>query len=148
MRKELLERRTEMWRLHLKGIELPDIVNSISEKFAVDADSLSRDWRRREKWISQIIQLNDPTLLHTCLDGARAILQKAWLLALESDNDFVRLGALRLIKDTNLSLLERLESAGIVQRAPVQIEQRILVIKGQWWRQQTAEPQLTPVPTA
>lgn len=129
-----MNRRTEMLRQHLKGIPLKLILEDLSQKYNAKETKLRRDWDRRQKWIPQIIQLDDPTLLHRCLEGAREIIFDAWRLAKNSDNEFVQLGALKLIKDTNLALLERLESAGVIQRAPVQVEQRILMIKGQWWR--------------
>ena len=121
MRRELLERRTEMFRLQLIGAPLRDVVKTVSEKFQVDADSLYRDWSRREQWIPQIVQLTDPTLLHSFLEGARSVLPKAWLLAQDSKNPFVRLGALKLIKDTNLQVLDVLQSVGVIEKKPGQL---------------------------
>jgi len=119
--KDLLERRTKMLQQHLMGISLKLIIENLQGEFAVNADSLYRDWNRRDKWIPQVVQLNDPTLLHKCVEGARSTLPKTWLLLQNTDNDFVKLGALKLIKDTNLEILEILQSVGVVEKKPQQV---------------------------
>ena len=67
------------------------------------------------------MQLDDPTLLPCFLEGARSVLPKAWLLLQDTENDFVKLGALKLIKDTNIQVLEILQSIGVVEKKPEQV---------------------------
>jgi hypothetical protein len=146
--KALLDRRTEMLQQDAKGIPLKLIVQDLSPKYNRSEKQMYSDWERRKKWIPQIVQLNDPTLVHKFLEGARSVLPKAWLLLQDTENDFVKLGALKLIKDTNIQVLEILQSIGAVEKKPIQVDQRILLIKGQWWRPATAEPQSTPIQTS
>jgi hypothetical protein len=134
MNKKLLERRTEMLRQSLTGAPLRLIIEGLKDKYGVNEKLLYADWERRGKWVSQIVQLKDPTLLHQFLEGARQVLPRAWQIALNADDDFAKLRALTLIKDTNLSLLKILQSIGIIEQTPVRVDQRVLMIRGQWWR--------------
>jgi hypothetical protein len=121
MDKQLLERRTKMLQQHLMGIPLKLIVENLEKESGATAKNLYHDWERRRQWIPQVVQLDDPTLLHSFLEGARSVLPKAWLLLQDTDNDFVKLGALKLIKDTNLEVLEILQSVGAVEKKPQQV---------------------------
>ena len=143
----MLDRRTEMLRNHLMRIPLKLSVDTLHEKYGTPEKQLYRDWERRRQWLPQIAQLNDETMLHQCILGAEQILSKAWLLAEETKNGFVKVAALKLIKDTNMEILEALQSVGAVEKRPIQVDQRILVIKGQWWVPKTAEPQSPPIQT-
>jgi hypothetical protein len=119
--KQLLERRTKMLQQHLMGIPLKLIVENLEKEFGASAKNLYHDWERRQKWIPQVVQLDDPTLLHGFLEGAKSVLPKAWLLVQDTENDFVKLGALKLIKDTNIQVLEILQSVGAVEKKPEQL---------------------------
>jgi hypothetical protein len=120
--KALLERRTELLQQHAKGIPLKLSVQDLSGKYNRSEKQMYSDWERRKKWIPQIVQLNDPTLLHVSIEGAKSVLPKAWLLLQDTANDFVKLGALRLIKDTNIQILEILQSVGAVEKKPEQLK--------------------------
>jgi hypothetical protein len=119
--KNLLERRTKMLQQHLMGVPLKLIVENLEEEFGAKAHRLYVDWGRRRKWIPQVVQLDDPTLLHMFLEGAKSVLPKTWLLLQETKNPLVKLGALKLIKDTNIQVLEILQSVGIVEKKPEQV---------------------------
>lgn len=43
-----------------------------------------------------------------------------------------KLRALTLIKDTNLSMLKILQSIGVIEEKPFQVDQRVRAIRGQW----------------
>ena len=110
-----------MLQQHLMGIPLKLIVENLEKEFRATAKNLYHDWERRRQWIPQVVQLDDPTLLHGFLEGARSVLPKAWLLLQDTENDFVKLGALKLIKDTNIQVLEILQSIGAVEKKPDQL---------------------------
>ena len=116
-----MERRTKMLEEHLLGIPLKDIVEDLQSKYKASPDQLYRDWERRNKWIPQIVRLNDPTLLHQLVEGAREVLPALNLLAQNGENDFVKLGALKAIKETYLDLLKILQSIGVVEEKPAQV---------------------------
>lgn len=98
----------------------------MKDKYGASEKRLYADWKRRGKWISQIVQLQDPTWLHQFLEGARQVLPRALQIALNADDDFAKLRALTLIKDTNLSTFKILRSIGIVEQKPIQVDQRVL----------------------
>jgi hypothetical protein len=110
-----------MLQQHLMGIPLKLIVENLEQEFHANSNVLYRDWHRRQKWIPQVVQLDDPTLLHMFLEGAKSVLPKTWLLLQETKNPFVKLGALKLIKDTNLEVLEILQSVGAVEKKPAEL---------------------------
>ena len=121
MDRQLLERRTKMLQQHLMGIPLKLIVENLEKEFDATSKNLYHDWERRRHWIPQVVQLDDPTLLHGFLEGARSVLPKAWLLLQDTENDFVKLGVLKLIKDTNIQVLEILQTVGVVEKKPEQV---------------------------
>jgi hypothetical protein len=133
MNKQLLERRTEKLRQSLTGAPLKPIIEVLKDKYGVSDKRLYADWERREKWVPQIVQLQDPTLLHQFLEGARQVLPRAWQIALNADDDFAKPRALTLIKETNLSMLKILQSIGVIEQMTVQVDQRVLAIRGQLW---------------
>jgi hypothetical protein len=151
----LLERRTDMLHKHLMGAPLKAIVESISQKYGTKEKQLYCDWERRHKWMPQIVQLDDPTLLHEHLQGILDEIPHLWLIAEGKTDDGQkylhrardRLEAFREIKDIRFRVLEVLQSVGAIEKKPIQVDQRILVIKGQWWVPKTAEPQPPPIPT-
>ena len=116
-----MDRRTEMLQQHLMGLPLKLIVGNLEGKYNTRAKQLYRDWERRDKWIPQVVRLNDPTLLHQLVEGAREVLPTLNLLVRETENDFVKLGALKAIKDTYLDLLKILQSIGVVEEKPAQV---------------------------
>jgi hypothetical protein len=109
------------------------IIEVLKDEYGVSEKRLYADWERRGKWISQIVQLQDPTLLHQFLEGARQVLPRAWQIALNADDDFAKLRALALIKDTNLSMPKILQSTGLTELKPIRVNQRVLPIRGHWW---------------
>jgi hypothetical protein len=133
MNRELLERRTKMLRQHIMGVSLKNIIEALKEEYDVQEHALYQDWERRDQWIPQVLQLNDPTLLHRLIEGMRLVIPKCWVIAETSKNPFARLRALQIIKDTNLHLVEVLQAVGLVEKRPIQVDQRLIMIKGKWW---------------
>jgi hypothetical protein len=130
------------------------IVDSLSGKSGRSSKQLYSDWERRNKWMPQIVQLDDPTLLHEHLQGVLDEIPKLWLIAEGKTDDGKkylyrtrdRLEAFKEIKGVRFRVLEILQSVGVVEKKPIQVDQRILVIKGQWWRPQSEpESKLTPI---
>jgi hypothetical protein len=127
-----------MLQQDLLGIPLRVNVASLKEEFDANEMQLYHDWEHRNKWIPQIVQLDDPTLLHKFLEGAKSILPKTWLLFQDTDNPFVKLGALKLIKDTNLGVLDVLQSLGKIAKVAEKVE---IEIK---WRDSNSQLNMSP----
>ena len=58
-----------MLQQHLMGIPLKLIVENLEKEFEATAKNLYHDWERRRQWIPQVVQLDDPTLLHGFVEG-------------------------------------------------------------------------------
>jgi hypothetical protein len=122
-----------MLRQHIMGVSLKHIVEALKEEYGAKEHALYQDWERRDQWIAQILQLSDPTLLHRLIEGMRLVIPKAWVIVETSENPFARLRALQLIKETNLDLIKALQSIGFIAQRPIQVDERLVVIKGRWW---------------
>lgn len=121
MDKLLLDRRTEMLRQHLMGLPLKLIVENLEGKYGTKAKQLYRDWERRNHWIPQVVRLNDPTLLHQLVQGVIEVLPALNLLVQQTENDFVKLGTLKAIADIHFKLLKVMQSIGVVEEKPAQV---------------------------
>jgi hypothetical protein len=157
-----------MLHKHLMGAPLKAIVESISEKYGTKEKQLYCDWERRRKWIPQIVQLDNPALLHEHLQGVLDEIPKLWVIAegkTEDGNKYLyrardRLEAFREIKDIRFRVLEILQSVGAVEKKPEQVNmlslnvgfeadpdlKRILVEEAE--RQRKERDQQPPVPAA
>jgi hypothetical protein len=122
-----------MLRQHAMGVRLKDIIEALAGEYDVQEHALYQDWERRNRWVPQIIKLTDPTLMHQLIQGLQMILPRAWVIAESDENPFARLRALQLIKDTNLDLIKALQSIGFIAQRPIQVDERLVVIKGRWW---------------
>lgn len=129
MDKALLERRTDMLHKHLMGAPLKAIVESLSEKYSTKPMQLYCDWERRHKWMPQIVQLDDPTLLHEHLQGVLDVIPKLWVIAEGKTDDNAkylyrardRLEAFKEIKDIRFRILEILQSIGAIEKKAEQL---------------------------
>jgi hypothetical protein len=124
------------------GAPLKAIVESLSKKYGTKEKQLYQDWERRHKWMPQIVQLDDPTLLHEHLQGILDEIPKLWIIAEGKTDDGQkylyrardRLEAFKEIKDIHFRVLEILQSVGVVEKKPIQVDQKVLMIKGRWWK--------------
>jgi hypothetical protein len=141
MDRALLERRTDMLRMHSMGAPLKAIVENLSKKYSTNEKQLYQDWERRHKWIPQIVQLDDRTQLHEHLQGVLDEIPKLWLITDGKRDDGQnylcrtrdRLEAFKEIKDIHFRILETLQSLGVVEKKPIRLNKKVLMIKGKWW---------------
>lgn len=121
MNETLLTRRTEMLDLISKGTPLQDTIAELASKYQVPAKGLYNDWGRRGKWLKQIVRLQDPTLIEQLLRGLQQVIPSAWIQYATGDNSNAKIGALRLIKETYLDLIQTLQSLGIAVKMPEKV---------------------------
>jgi hypothetical protein len=149
MNQNLFNRRTEILGLVCKGVTIQALSKDLADKYAVSPRSIQNDWSRRQQWLPQIAKITDPTVLPILVQGLQEIIPNAWYEYKTADNSNARIGALRLAKEAYCDILEILQSVGFIEKKPVQVDQRIIVIKGQWWRQEPAaasNPQVSAAP--
>lgn len=130
--RELLERRTKMLTLKSQGVPLKTIINDFVSEYAVSKQALYKDWRTRKKWASDVAQLNDPALLDELIQGLKQIIPNAWYEYKTNPNPSVKLGALKLAKETYLNLIEIGQSTGQIERVPEKAEVKGKIIVELW----------------
>jgi DNA-directed RNA polymerase subunit N (RpoN/RPB10) len=130
-KEQLAERRLELFKLICVGVQLPQAIKQVAKKFECGEAAVRKDWQRREEWVRQVVQLEDNTIIYELITGLRTIIAQAWAeyfasaKAPEERKDAlaaVRIGALRLAAEYQMKLLEALQSAGIVEKAPLRVE--------------------------
>jgi hypothetical protein len=118
-----------MLHKHLLGAQLKAIVENLHEKYGTKEKQLYTDWERRGKWIPQIVQLNDPTLLHLHSQGILDLIPQLFLIAEGKTDDGEkylyrardRLEAFKEIKDIRFRILEILQTVGVIEKKPTQL---------------------------
>jgi len=128
MRQTLLQRRTEMLNLLCKGVSFNQIVEDFATKYNVKPATIYQDWHRRQRWMSYITQLNDPTVINELLQGLRQIIPNAWYEYKQADNTNAKIGALRVLRETYLTIIEVLQSIGRIEKMPEELQATVKVL--------------------
>jgi hypothetical protein len=130
----LVERRVDMANMLCKGVGLKVAADDLARKYGVSVNAIYRDWSRREKWMPQILRLQDHSIVYELLYGMRQIIPNAWYEYSTADNSNARIGSLRVLKETYAEILEKLQSLGLLQTESLHVEQknRIIMLKGRF----------------
>jgi hypothetical protein len=103
-----------------KGDELPIIVQDLAIKYKVRERQIYRDWEIRDRWLPEILGLEDIKLFDLELMGR---LENVYQLAVKeyfkAKQDSVRLGCLRLVMD----VLTRMKKFSVDHDVILQIEE-------------------------
>ena len=111
-----------MVKLRAQGVPLKDIVGDLSTKYETTSTALYIDWKKRKGWIRKVVRLQDPTLIDEMLEGLKQVLPRAWFLYTTTQNDSIKVAALKLAKDVYIEIIELLQSLGIAVKVPDQLE--------------------------
>jgi len=111
-----------MVKLRAQGVPLKDIVGDLSTKYETTSTALYIDWKKRKRWIREVVRLQDPTLIDEMLEGLKQVLPRAWFLYTTTQNDSIKVAALKLAKDVYIEIIELLQSLGIAVKVPDQLE--------------------------
>ena len=111
-----------MVKLRAQGVPLKDIVGDLSTKYETTSTALYIDWKKRKGWIREVVRLQDPTLIDEMLEGLKQVLPRAWFLYTTTQNDSIKVAALKLAKDVYIEIIELLQSLGIAVKVPDQLE--------------------------
>ena len=86
-------------------------------------ETIERDWRYRERWIPQIVRLQDPNLLEGIVAGLSAVKPEAWKIYADSESSpGDKNAALRTVLKAEAVLADILIKTGIIQAAPEKVE--------------------------
>jgi len=111
-----------MITLKAQGTKLSNIINDFNQEYKISKQGLYKDWNNREKWAAEVVQIDDPVLISELVQGLKQIIPNAWYEYTQGDNTSAKIGALKLVKDTYLNIIEILQSLGKVRRMPMEIE--------------------------
>lgn len=140
VRNDLLVRRTKMLNFISKGVPLQTVVDDFSRDYKVSRIAIYKDYERMCQWAPQILQLKDDTLIYELINNVKQVIPNAWFEYTNADNSNAKVGALRLIMDSTLKLVNMLQSLGKIEKAPTRIEAQIvkpIVVK--MWTPEDAE---------
>ena len=128
MNSELLNRRETLLRFMVKGSKLQDVAEEMTKTISdpyerqKQINVILRDWSNRDRWLHNVVRLNDETFLAELVAGISEVKKRCWIEYATGDNPSVRIGALRTIimGENRVGLL--LMKAGIIKQAPKQVE--------------------------
>lgn len=121
MRPQLKARRAEMLRL-VGRFPVASVIKTLAEKYQVKEQSIRNDWGRRKTWLTKLVNLDDPTLLHKIIGDLETLISTAWLEYNRGDNSAARVGALRTIAQLHMQRLKVLQFAGIIKAPPIEVK--------------------------
>jgi len=116
----ITERRLEALKLEGMGLSQPEIVKQISQKFQVSARSIYRDFQLRGQWQPVLLQLKDrDKVMQKIINRYEQIYERAAFKHVTSQNEFVQVGALKIMLDTNSRLCEAVVLSDVADRLKV-----------------------------
>lgn len=111
----IANRRKELLIESSRG-NLGEAIRDLAIKYSVSEDTLYKDWASRDKWINDIVRIDDPTLAKKYFMGLEEVVQEAKWMIKQADNSNAKVGALRIVKETYGLLLDILVKAGYLQK--------------------------------
>ena len=127
MKQYLLERRMDMLNLISKGANPSEVIEQLNEKYHTPIKTLWADWQNRHRWMPQIVQINDKTIPLQILQGLREVIRRAWFQHATAENEAVKLGALKLVKEAYRDFIELAQSLGLLKREEFVSQLKIIV---------------------
>jgi hypothetical protein len=130
---ELLDRRETLLRHMVKGARLKDVAEEMTKDVSDLVDrkkqisAICRDWERRERWIENVVRLNDMSYLTELIAGMSEAMRRCWVEYATADNSNARIGALRTVIDGKMRIGLLLMKAGTIKQAPRQIESTMTI---------------------
>jgi len=101
----ILERRLKLLELEGLGFSQSEIVQQLANRYDCTLRTIQYDFKNRGKWQPIIDELEPKTSLLKVLNRNRQIYRKASFMYLQANNEAIKLGALRLMRDSNMDLL-------------------------------------------
>jgi hypothetical protein len=99
------------------GLSQPEIVKQVSQKFQVSARSVYRDFQLRGQWQPSLLQLEDQDrVLQKVINRYEQIYERAAFKHVTSQNEFVQIGALKIMLDVNNKVCEAVVLSDIAGR--------------------------------
>ena len=103
----MAERRLELLKMEGNGFNQAEIVKHLSEKFQCCARTVYRDFEKREEWQPSLQHLDyQGRVLMKILNRYEHVYRHAGFLLLQASHENAKLGALKIMLETNKQLCE------------------------------------------
>lgn len=124
----LLERRTKMMRDVVLGVDKPEIFRSLSIEYGVSYHAVYTDYKRRERWQHDVLDIKDSKTLALDLVALLHWLKRRGVLeVLSADNSNARIGAIRTVADIASRIYTILKETGLIKELPTELREYIEV---------------------
>ena len=111
------ERRLELLKMEGNGFNQVEIVKHLSQKFQCCDRTVYRDFEKREEWQPYLQHLDgEGRLLMKILNRYEQVYRHAGFLLLQASHENAKLGALRIMLETNKQLCETAVMPGLLGR--------------------------------
>lgn len=115
--KRIIERRLRMLDMLTSCTPLNTIVTDISREFRCSRRTVYNDYETRSTWMADILDLdNNPHFLGDIVNRHRTLIWNAVNLYTTSQNDSVRIAALKMARNLNLDLFKMIVPSDIEKR--------------------------------
>jgi len=127
--RQILERRIQMIQDLSIGVPLKEEVEILSQKYKVGTYAIYKDWKRRDKWINEVVNIKDTeTTALELISFLNWLKARANRLVLEADNSNAKIGAIRAATEISMRIFEILQSTGLIRKEPEKLEQQLRII--------------------
>lgn len=133
MDKALLDRRTELLKGMAKGRKITVVAEEMTkglkdlQERERTMSCIFRDWTNRDRWIDQVIRINDKSYLSQLIASMDEAVAKSWVVYEMVKNPHAKLLALRTVIMGKSRTALLLMKAGVIQQAPQQIESTMTI---------------------
>jgi len=122
-KEEMHRRRKQLCSLMYRGVGIVEAGQKLAENYNVTAKTIQNDWYNREDWLPALFDLDDPDkMLLDLLSEQKEFKNDLWRLKNKTNNDNVKLGALKQLQTANKNFLEMLQETGLLDRKAMQLE--------------------------
>jgi hypothetical protein len=117
-----------MMRDIVLGVEKPEIFRSLSVEYGVSYHAIYTDYKRRDTWQSDILDIKDSRTLALDLVALLNWLKRRGVLeVLSADNSNARIGAIRTVADIATRIYTILKETGLIDKLPDELKEELNV---------------------
>ena len=128
LREELLFRREELLRWMVKGMSVKSAAEYMTRGISdpvlrvQKVAAIRRDWGNRNRWMVNVVRLDDGTFLAELVAGMNEAMRALWISYERASGDGARVSALRCIILGKFRLGMLLLKAGVIKRSERHVE--------------------------
>lgn len=111
-----LERRSYLLKLEGQGFNRREVTTALIEKFSVCKETVHRDYRGKSSWQPKILDLKDAkAFVMMTVNRANHIYREASFRCLQTQNEAVKVGFLRVMLEANKQMCETMILPSLIE---------------------------------